>query len=100
MDQGGGKRRVGIEKSPNRLAAGASWGEGGLIPLQKAAWATFVNIWYRNGGGISAFCDLRRQTTAAGSGGRSWVRVCRKHKIRDQQSAPAVIKIALAESAP
>jgi len=69
-DQGGAKRRVGIEKSPNRLAAGASWGEGGLIPLQKAAWATFVNIWYRNGGGISAFCDLRRQTTAAGSGGR------------------------------
>jgi len=43
-DHGGGKRRAGIEKSPNRSPAGASCGEGGFIPLQKAAWATFVDI--------------------------------------------------------
>jgi hypothetical protein len=34
FEQSAGKH--GKRKSPNRLAAGASWGEGGFDPLQKA----------------------------------------------------------------
>jgi hypothetical protein len=74
-DQGGGKRRSVIEKSPNRLAAGASLGRRGLIPFKIQRGQPLRGISIAMGAGSRLFVIDTGQPIAssvAGSDGLSY----------------------------